>query len=95
MHAGHISMPRLFILDMAEIHGQTLKHFMVGEAQLTLNDIECLCTKFPRLETLVCSGASPDYVGGTRKYRYHLSLTVPTIRLCFRMQSQVLRICIL
>ncbi|KAF8058786.1 hypothetical protein FPV67DRAFT_1676352 [Lyophyllum atratum] len=60
IHAGHTGIPRMFILDLALIHGQSLKHFMVGEAQLTLNDIACLCSKFPNLETLVCSVPSPD-----------------------------------
>ncbi|RDB25218.1 hypothetical protein Hypma_007471 [Hypsizygus marmoreus] len=60
INAGHMSVPRMFILDLARIHGNTLKHFMVGEAQLTLKDVECLCSKFPNLETLVCSVASPD-----------------------------------
>ncbi|KAG5646222.1 hypothetical protein DXG03_004048 [Asterophora parasitica] len=60
INSGHTSIPRMFILDLAVVHGETLKHFMVGETQLTLRDIECLCTKFPKLETLVCSTASPD-----------------------------------
>jgi len=60
INMGHTGIPRMFILDLAAVHGETLKHFMVGEAQLTLKDIECLCSKFPKLETLVCSTASPD-----------------------------------
>ncbi|KAG5636571.1 hypothetical protein H0H81_007579 [Sphagnurus paluster] len=60
INSGHTSIPPMFILDLALIHGQTLRHFMVGEAQLTLGDIECLCAKFPNLETLSCSSASPD-----------------------------------
>ncbi|KAF8817512.1 hypothetical protein BYT27DRAFT_7199043 [Phlegmacium glaucopus] len=60
INMGHTGIPRMFILDLASVHGDTLKHFMVGEAQLTLKDIECLCIKFPKLETLVCSTASPD-----------------------------------
>lgn len=59
---GHTGIPPMFILDLAAVHGNTLKHFMVGEAQLTLNDIECLCSKFPKLETLICSTTSPDVV---------------------------------
>ena len=62
---AHTNIPRVFILDLARIHGDTLKHFIVGEAQLTLSDIECLCSKFPRLESLVCSVASPDIVSET------------------------------
>jgi len=59
---GHTSIPRMFIIDLARVHGDTLKHFMVGEAQLTLKDIECLCSMFPKLESLVCAVASPDIV---------------------------------
>ena len=59
---GHTGIPRMFILDLAAVHGATLKHFLVGEAQLTLQDIECLCSKFPKLETLICSTSSPDVV---------------------------------
>jgi len=57
---GNTGIPRMFILDLAAVHGTTLKHFLVGEAQLTLQDIECLCSKFPKLETLICSTSSPD-----------------------------------
>ena len=59
---GHTGIPRMFVLDLAAVHGNTLKHFLVGEAQLTLQDIECLSVKFPKLETLVCSTSSPDVV---------------------------------
>ena len=59
---GHTGIPRMFILDLAAVHGATLKHFLVGEAQLTLQDIQCLCSKFPKLETLICSTSSPDVV---------------------------------
>ncbi|KIM36753.1 hypothetical protein M413DRAFT_448889 [Hebeloma cylindrosporum] len=57
---GYTGIPRMFILDAAIAHGDTLKHFIVGEASLTLKDIECLCSKFPKLETIVCSVASAD-----------------------------------
>jgi hypothetical protein len=59
---GYIGIPRMFILDLAVAHGDTLKHFIVGEASLTLKDIECLCSKFPKLETIACSVASVDVV---------------------------------
>jgi hypothetical protein len=59
---GHTNIPRMFIIDLARVHRDTLKHFIVGEAQLTLNDIGCLCTMFPKLESLVCAVASPDIV---------------------------------
>lgn len=59
---SNTTIPRWFILDLSVVHGETLKHFMVGDTQLTLEDIACLCSKFPKLETLVCSVASPDVV---------------------------------
>lgn len=62
INMGQTSIPRMFILDLAVVHKHTLKHFIVGDAHLTLKDVECLCSKFPRLETLACSVASPDVV---------------------------------
>lgn len=59
---GYTGIPRMFVLDLAVAHGDSLKHFIVGEASLTLKDIECLCSKFPKLETIVCSVASADVV---------------------------------
>ena len=65
---GHTAIPRMFVLDLAAVHGDTLKHFLLLDgAQLTLNDIECLCSKFPKLETLVCSTTSPDVVSLFRR----------------------------
>jgi len=55
----NIPMSR-FIINLGRVHGNTLKHFIVNEAQLTLRDIECLCSMFPELESLVCAVASPD-----------------------------------
>ncbi|KAI0669401.1 hypothetical protein C8Q78DRAFT_977327 [Trametes maxima] len=52
---GEALVPRPFILDMATTHKDTLKHFTADTTQMTLKDIECLCTVFPRLETLSCS----------------------------------------
>ncbi|KAH9485727.1 hypothetical protein JR316_0002642 [Psilocybe cubensis] len=57
---GYTGIPRMFILDLADAHGSTLREFIVGDAHLTLKDVECLCSKFPNLETLNCSLASPD-----------------------------------
>ncbi|KAF9523841.1 hypothetical protein CPB83DRAFT_798739 [Crepidotus variabilis] len=57
---GDSGIPRMFILDLASKHSASLKHFMVGDSYLTLMDIECLCSKFPMLETLVCSVANSD-----------------------------------
>ena len=59
---GYTDIPRMFILDLAVAHRDTLKHFLAGEASLTLKDIECLCSKFPKLETIACSVASADVV---------------------------------
>jgi hypothetical protein len=61
-HLGQTNIPRMFIINMARVHGATLKHFIVGEAELTLTDIECLCSMFPKLQSLVCAVASPDIV---------------------------------
>jgi hypothetical protein len=58
----HTNIPLMFIIDLARVHRDTLRHFIVGEAQLTLRGVECLCTMFPKLETLVCAVASPDIV---------------------------------
>ena len=60
---GHTDIPSMFIINLGRVHGNTLKHFIVGEAQLTLRDIACLCSMFPKLESLVCAVASPDIVG--------------------------------
>lgn len=57
---GLTNIPRMFIINLARVHENTLKHFIVGEAQLTLKDIECLCSMFPKLESLVCAVDSPD-----------------------------------
>ncbi|KAJ7772009.1 hypothetical protein DFH07DRAFT_997798 [Mycena maculata] len=62
LHMRHTSIPRDFILDLASLQGATLKHFIAGDAELTLADIECLCHKFPALETLVCLVVAPDVV---------------------------------
>lgn len=60
--SDYTGVPRIFILDLARVHGSTLRNFSIGEAQLMLGDIACLCTKFPYLETLVCATASLDVV---------------------------------
>ena len=59
---GQTTIPRHFLLALAHTHGGTLKSFLVNMTQLTLEDIECLCTLFPRLEALSCAVASPDPV---------------------------------
>ncbi|KAJ7496781.1 hypothetical protein FB451DRAFT_1208764 [Mycena latifolia] len=60
LHLGHTRVPRAFLLDLATMQADTLKHFIAGDAELTLPDIECLCHKFPQLETLVCLVVAPD-----------------------------------
>ncbi|RPD57433.1 hypothetical protein L227DRAFT_578036 [Lentinus tigrinus ALCF2SS1-6] len=52
---GEALIPRGFILDMANTHKDTLRHFTADSMQMTLEDIECLCTVFPELQTLSCS----------------------------------------
>ncbi|KAI0800281.1 hypothetical protein C8Q74DRAFT_1191039 [Fomes fomentarius] len=52
---GEADIPRGFLLDMAATHKDTLKHFTADSTQMSLKDIECLCTVFPALETLSCS----------------------------------------
>ncbi|EJF60664.1 hypothetical protein BD309DRAFT_1042740 [Dichomitus squalens] len=58
---GETLIPRVFILDMASTHKDTLKHFRADSTQMTMKDIECLCTVFPALETLSCATiGTPD-----------------------------------
>ncbi|KAI0785795.1 hypothetical protein C8Q75DRAFT_774574 [Abortiporus biennis] len=52
---GDFQMPRMFILDLAKTHQNTLKQFTIDTVLLTLEDLQCLCTKFPLLEALSCS----------------------------------------
>ena len=67
---GVALIPRGFILDMATVHRDTLRHFTADWTQMTCADIECLCTVFPALETLSCLTMwSPDGVGGFRCIR--------------------------
>ena len=77
---GRTGIPRMFVLDLAALHGNTLKHFLVGEAQLTLQDIECLCVKFPKLETIICSTLSPDVVSFFFFKFYSFCILFPTRR---------------
>ncbi|KAJ7099491.1 hypothetical protein B0H15DRAFT_920255 [Mycena belliarum] len=60
LHLNNTHIPRAFLLDLATIQGSTLRHFIAGDAELTLPDVECLCAKFPRLETLMCLVVAPD-----------------------------------
>ncbi|KAJ8490148.1 hypothetical protein ONZ51_g2474 [Trametes cubensis] len=52
---GEALVPRSFILDMAATHKDTLKRFKADSTQMTLKDIECMCTVFPNLESLSCT----------------------------------------
>ncbi|KAJ7736905.1 hypothetical protein B0H16DRAFT_111631 [Mycena metata] len=60
LHMGHTRIPRAFLLDLAPMQANSLRHFIAGDAELILPDIECLCYKFPKLETLVCLVVAPD-----------------------------------
>ncbi len=68
VNMGDMIIPRMFILDLASVHGPTMKHFIVEDLQMTLTDVECLCVKFPELQTLVCTVASSDIVSSVRMY---------------------------
>ncbi|KAI3611911.1 hypothetical protein WG66_016126 [Moniliophthora roreri] len=58
---GQPTIPRMFMLDLALVHRETLRAFEVGEAGLmTVGDVECLCGVFPKLEVLACAVASKD-----------------------------------
>ncbi|KAH9975540.1 hypothetical protein BGW80DRAFT_1297730 [Lactifluus volemus] len=58
--AGHTNIPRYFLLSLARRHGETLRQFLVNMTQLTLEDVQCVCELFPRLEELSCAVASRD-----------------------------------
>ncbi|KAJ7593836.1 hypothetical protein C8J56DRAFT_1160593 [Mycena floridula] len=60
LNMASTNIPRMFILDLAMVHKDSLRRFLVGEVNLTLMDLECLCAKFPNLESIGCSVASPD-----------------------------------
>lgn len=49
------TLPRRFILDLARVHEPTLKHFQITGVALALQDIQCLCAMFPKLEILTWS----------------------------------------
>lgn len=55
---GETSVPRPFIFFLAGMHGDSLQRFLVGTTLLLLDDVACICDKFPRLEEL--SSAIPD-----------------------------------
>lgn len=45
----------MFLLDLAKVHKMYLRSFVVDTVQMTLDDLECLCSMFPYLEELSCS----------------------------------------
>lgn len=60
--SGRVYIPETFIQDLACVHGSVLKEFLVDDSFVTLDDVQTLCTAFPRLENLSCALASPDVV---------------------------------
>jgi hypothetical protein len=59
---GRISIPGRFILNIAQLHGRTLRVWRAETAQMTLEDVRYICTMFSALEELVCCVASTDSV---------------------------------
>lgn len=60
MGKGRVSVTRGNMMDLGRVHGTTLKEVLLGDAQLTLGDIECLCEMCPQLEILACSTSVED-----------------------------------
>ncbi|KZV67510.1 hypothetical protein PENSPDRAFT_49570 [Peniophora sp. CONT] len=57
---GYMTIPRHFLLSLARTHGETLQSFLVNMSQLTLEDVECICSLLPHLRELSCATTSPD-----------------------------------
>ena len=53
--SGEMSMPRRFLLDLAKTHRLTMKHFHIDSVQITMEELELVCTAFELLESLECS----------------------------------------
>jgi hypothetical protein len=51
-----------FVINMAAKHGRTLRHFVVSDCYISLENIQWLSSKFLSLETLECSLVSPNVV---------------------------------
>ena len=49
---GERDLPRRFILDMAQIHGQLLKQLHITGVSLSWPDVQCVCAMFPMVEDL-------------------------------------------
>ncbi|KAF6746784.1 hypothetical protein DFP72DRAFT_1035377 [Ephemerocybe angulata] len=54
MGKGSISVPGGFLLELSRVHGATLRQVILGDAMLTLGDIECLVDRCVGLEVLSC-----------------------------------------
>jgi hypothetical protein len=54
MGKGRVAVPRGVMLELGRVHGTTLRQVLLGDAQLTLADIECMCEMCPQLEVLAC-----------------------------------------
>jgi len=66
INGSETSIPRMFLLDLAKVHGGTLTAFVVPNVMLTLKDMECLGSLFGLLGELVCMVASVDVVSFSR-----------------------------
>ncbi|KAL0574817.1 hypothetical protein V5O48_007154 [Marasmius crinis-equi] len=74
--SGQTTIPRMFILDLALVHKETLRRFEVAEAGvMTVSDVECLSGVFPKLEVLGCTVASRDAVSIKQSIRSARNLT--------------------
>ena len=74
--AGQTNIPRGFLLWLARRHAATLRQFLVNMTQLTLEDVQCVCELFPRLEELSCAVASHDAVCSSSTL-YNTSRLIP------------------
>ncbi|KAL5521347.1 hypothetical protein ACEPAG_9272 [Sanghuangporus baumii] len=82
---GETSVPRPFILFLAQVHGRAFQRFLVGTTLLTLGDVACLCDMFPKLEEISC--ALPNYeVRGIRDATTH-AYNLRSIRINRRLFS--------
>ncbi|KAH8827878.1 hypothetical protein DL96DRAFT_1709196 [Flagelloscypha sp. PMI_526] len=62
MSMSHPIVPRMFLLEMILLHGDSLKHLALDNALLTLDDIECVCSNFTVLESLECAICLEDFL---------------------------------
>ncbi|KAJ3564233.1 hypothetical protein NP233_g8428 [Leucocoprinus birnbaumii] len=53
-------VPRMFLLDLAKVHGDCLREFDIGNVELTMTDVRCVKASFQKLELLACAVAVPD-----------------------------------